>query len=392
MSSNNGDQRSLHVLHVASFSGNIGDNANHMGFRPWFEDQVGRPVEWTNLEIREFYWKERQWDDNFVSLANSFDLLIIGGGNYFELWVENSPTGTSIAIEPATFQDIRVPVFFNALGVDPGQGVPDASLENFRSFLDTLIADSQYLVTVRNDGALGNLRKYLGEACGDAVHRIPDGGFFCPAPQPLEKDPVRRRIGINLASDMPEVRFAGFQEDDSVEAFACEFAKAINDVAAQRPDVDFVLVPHIFRDIDVTSRVIGHLTDRLRRTRVSVAGYGSGDAAAMSTLAVYASCDLVLAMRFHANVCPIGLGIQTLGLACYPQITNLYLELGQTDRLVDVSQPGFSVTLAKTIAQALSRPGSFSGSPVDAKASVTDLRSAFDPALRAWIEANELDA
>jgi len=112
----------LRILHVASFSGNIGDNANHMGFRPWFETLAGRPVQWTNLEIREFYWRERVWDDSFVAMANAHDLVVIGGGNYFELWVETSPTGTSIAIEPQTFAKITTPVVFNALGVDPGQG------------------------------------------------------------------------------------------------------------------------------------------------------------------------------------------------------------------------------------------------------------------------------
>ena len=77
---------SLRILHLASFSGNIGDNANHMGFRPWFAKQVGREVAWSNCEIREFYWKERAFDTDFVALANSYDALVIGGGNYFELW------------------------------------------------------------------------------------------------------------------------------------------------------------------------------------------------------------------------------------------------------------------------------------------------------------------
>ena len=86
----------IRVLHIASFTGNIGDNANHMGFRPWFEKVSSVSVSWDNLEIREFYWKERKWDMDFVDLANSYDLVVIGGGNYFELWVEDSPTGTSI--------------------------------------------------------------------------------------------------------------------------------------------------------------------------------------------------------------------------------------------------------------------------------------------------------
>ena len=78
----------LKILHIASFSGNIGDNANHMGFRPWFEALAGAPVSWTRLEIREFYWRERQWDAALVDFINTHDLLVIGGGNYFELWVE----------------------------------------------------------------------------------------------------------------------------------------------------------------------------------------------------------------------------------------------------------------------------------------------------------------
>ena len=60
----------LRILHLASFTGNIGDNANHMGFRPWFENQVGVPIAWTDLEIREFYWGERQWDATLAELIN----------------------------------------------------------------------------------------------------------------------------------------------------------------------------------------------------------------------------------------------------------------------------------------------------------------------------------
>ena len=87
----------MNILHIASFSGNIGDNANHMGFRGWFNSMVPQEVIWDNIEIRDFYRGERKWDKSFVDLANNYDLVVIGGGNYFELWVEKSPTGTSIS-------------------------------------------------------------------------------------------------------------------------------------------------------------------------------------------------------------------------------------------------------------------------------------------------------
>ena len=44
----------MKILHLASFTGNIGDNANHSGFRYWFE-KYNDEAEWTELEIREFY-------------------------------------------------------------------------------------------------------------------------------------------------------------------------------------------------------------------------------------------------------------------------------------------------------------------------------------------------
>jgi hypothetical protein len=123
------------VLHIASFTGNIGDNANHLGFRSWFETLVENKIQWNELEIREFYWKNKFWDKEFVKYANNFDLIIIGGGNYFELWVEKSPTGTSIEIEPDLFKKIERPVYFNALGVDPGQGASEFQLRSSKLLL-----------------------------------------------------------------------------------------------------------------------------------------------------------------------------------------------------------------------------------------------------------------
>jgi len=127
------------TLHLASFNGNIGDNANHYGFYKYLKKSPEYSFEIDELEIREFYWKERFFDKSFVALVNSYDLLIVGGGNYFELWVEDSPTGTSIAIELELLKQIKTPIMFNALGVDPGQGVSEKNIIRFRNFLDLLI-------------------------------------------------------------------------------------------------------------------------------------------------------------------------------------------------------------------------------------------------------------
>ena len=50
----------MNILHLASFNGNVGDNFNHQGFRPWFEKISGKNINWTQLEIRQFYWKKKK--------------------------------------------------------------------------------------------------------------------------------------------------------------------------------------------------------------------------------------------------------------------------------------------------------------------------------------------
>ncbi|MEM8645190.1 MAG: polysaccharide pyruvyl transferase family protein [Pseudomonadota bacterium] len=374
----------LRALHIASFSGNIGDNANHMGFRPWFEAKAGLPVTWTSLEIREFYWRERQWDEELVEFINTHDLLIIGGGNYFELWVEHSPTGTSIALEPDLFDQIKVPVFFNALGVDPGQGVPEVCRQRFAAFLDKLLEAQHVLVSVRNDGAQENLRRHIGPGYADQVHSLPDHGFFVPPPT-SSKASGGPLVAVNVACDMSETRFAGFE---SQAQFANEMASVLTALADGEPELRFCLVPHIFRDLEIISDVIGHLDDRLRRTRLTVAAYGSGDDAARQTLSLYRAADLVLGMRFHANVCPMALGTPVLGLNCYTQIENLYRGLDLSDRLIPVSQPGFAPMAVRLTQEALGAPSKFSQKTERALETVKDTRAKFEPHLSAWLAAH----
>lgn len=380
----------LRLLHIASFSGNIGDNANHIGYRGWLQSLSDRLIAWSELEIRQFFWRERAWDADLVDYVNSFDGLVIGGGNYFELWVENSPTGTSIAIAPELWAQIKVPVYFNALGVDPGQGVPVACRARFTGFLDTLLADDKVLVSVRNDGAKKNLSEHIGATYADSVLLAPDNGFFAdfqPAKGiPLFSDPnVSRIVTMNLASDMAEIRFAGL--DDGVDGFAKEIADAIGTLSERDPALGFLFAPHIFRDLDVVNRVIDRLPDRMRRTRVAQAPYGTGDAAARMVFGFYAASDVCVGTRFHANVVPIGNRRQTLGLVCYPQISALYDEVGQPDRCVDVSEPGFSKILAARVSDALNDPdGAFSGTPQQALDTAQALRDSITPRVGTWIE------
>lgn len=378
-------RRALKILHLASFSGNIGDNINHMGFRPWFERMLGRPVEWCDLEMREFYWGQRAWDESFVALANAHDLLVVGGGNYFELWVENSPNGMSFGLPPEQMRALRVPVFFNALGLDAGQGLGAESLARFRTFLDPVLEDPHVLVSLRNDGSCSTAERLLGARYAKRLGLLPDGGFFASVPDRPASDAANGTvIAVNLACDMADIRFAGFTQTGGQAGFAAEMASALGDIMAQGEERRLVFVPHVYHDLDIIAQVIRSLPDRLRRTRVAVAGYAAGREAARQVLTLYQSATLVLGMRFHANVGAIAVGTEVIGLTNYPQIGFLYDEIGLPDQAVDVSQPAFGAELKAKVTRTLSGALISPSHATKVIERVSAQRAAFEPELRAW--------
>jgi hypothetical protein len=380
----------LKLLHLASFTGNVGDNANHLGFRPWLEHMLDRPVSWHELEIREFYWKERAFDSEFVKFVNQFDLLIIGGGNYFELWVADSHTGTSIDIPLEIFSKIETPIFFNALGVDAGQGATELSISRFKSFLDVLLGSEQYLVTVRNDGANQTLAKYFSNLVADQVAVLPDGGFFAEFDRGEGYFGLDNTVvGINLACDMEEIRFGKLGGTDGYMEFCKEMSKSIDAILSDG-DVAAVIFPHIYSDLRIITDVVYGLSDRLRRTKIAVAPYSVGPNGANRIFGGYAQCDLVLGMRFHANVCPIGMGKPTIGLNSYPQIKYLYEELEYPDGCIDVSRAGFVGPLTSRVKEVIQSPTLLT-SEIDAiAAKVRRKRQLFEPILSEWLGKSDI--
>lgn len=378
------------LLHLASFTGNVGDNANHKGFRPWFERLLNRPVSWHELEIREFYWKERTFDGEFVNFVNQFDILIIGGGNYLELWVADSHTGTSIDITPEHFSNIETPVFFNALGVDAGQGVTDLSLSRFKSFINVLLSSEQYLVTVRNDGASQTLAKYVSAGVADKVAVLPDGGFFAEFERgDAYFESGNTVLGINLACDMESIRFGTSGRSDGYAKFCKEMARSIEAILAEN-EVTAVIFPHIYSDFRIITDVIYRLSDRVRRTKVAVAPYAVGPSGAERIFGGYMQCDVIMGMRFHANVCPIGMGKPTIGLNSYPQIKFLYEELGYPDGCIDVSRAGFKEPLISRVREVTQSPTMLSRDINTIREKVHAQRQSVEPILTKWLRERNL--
>ncbi len=339
--------RVLKIVQLACYSGNIGDNANLRGTRRLLRRNLPWRLSFTDLDILDFLWGHRKFDAEFQELVNRHDLFIIGGGGFFELSSDQSATGTPLDFSRELLEGIKVPMVFHALGVDLGPEVPARRVERFRRFLDYLLCRPDVLVSIRNDGTGATVSRLLGEEYGQRLYQVPDGGFFTEVKEAAhpELKPGKVTVAVNLAGDMLPRRFPGGQAHLDFAGFLKELSRTLRRFLQEQERAELILVPHIFKDVAAAGALLSSLGVPYCRRRVNLAPLLQGPGAQGYIFDLYRRCHLVLGMRFHANVCPLGLETPTLGLVCHPQIAALYRELGLEDHALVVNRPGFSDSL-----------------------------------------------
>lgn len=345
------------MLHVASFSGNIGDNASHSGTYGLLSEVLSGSLRVTRKEIRKTYLNYRgpdawKFDERFIAEANRHDITVIGGGNYFELWLEGSSTGTTVDLSPPLLEDLEQVLVFNGLGCDPYKGYSQSTIERFGIFLEATAKHPLALLSVRNDGSMDHIQRLLGSSYLSGVAEIPDPGFFVQTDPEPRVNLDGRYWALNLACDMPEIRFgAGSRKraERGYRQYIEDTAEALSLNMSRDPELRLVLIPHIYSDLRADIDLMDCLPESLRRSRVSVAAYGVGSRHAASIFSIYRSADAAIGSRFHANVCAIGLGVPSLGLVSYQKVADLYDNLEMEDRYVSTHSPTYLADLTRAI-------------------------------------------
>lgn len=397
----------LKVIHLACYQSNIGDNANIRGLRNIFGRTFSDGVRWTDWELLDYSWGLDNYSQEQIDFVNTHDVLIVGGGGFFEIIGEQSAdnwTGTRFNLPEALFDKIRIPIVFHGVGVDVARHASPGNVERFGRFLQRLTADDRMLVSTRNDGSSDILRRLFPGDLADAVPVIPDGGFFTQVGR--HEYPMigagRRIIAVNLAGDMLPIRFPpdrpptrymagqastpiqppdyelnGSVANHTLGAFIQGLADTLNRTLARHEDLDIVFVPHIYKDIDFSAQVIARMGFPACRRRAYLAPYLNGETGQSYLFGLYAQAACVLGMRFHANVCPIGLAVPTIGLLSYPQIAGLYNALERPERSIDVNADDFPQRLEALIEVDLAAPET-------ARADFCGLRARLEADLRAF--------
>ena len=110
----------MKIIHLASFLGNIGDNASHIGLKKVLDSLVGDYVK-EEVEIRRFYANYNKsdslrFDDDFLKYLQNFDLWLIGGGGYLDNQIKDSATGTTLDMSKSFIDKLDIPTIILSSG------------------------------------------------------------------------------------------------------------------------------------------------------------------------------------------------------------------------------------------------------------------------------------
>lgn len=331
----------MKILHLASHTGNIGDNASHIGFRKVLSSIVKEPLQIDELEIRRFYITyslpdKLFFDEAFTARVNTYDLLVIGGGGFLDFWVEGSATGTTLNISEEILNKITTPVFVSSVGCIPHKQIPEGNVEKFRRFLDALMNRKNTFLAVRNDGSSHILNEIIGKKYFEQIPEVLDHGFFYENDGTYYNPCEEPYILINTTDDQVKMLNRKTGKIDE-KTFIDEMHKVIDHLIDQTR-LSIVFAPHIYADYKAIDLLVSRINNFHLRSRVIVAPHVQGDFGCNQVFSAYKNSKLVIGMRFHANVCSLAMGVPVVGIAALDRVSSVYESVGLPQLAIPVDE------------------------------------------------------
>ncbi len=377
--------RKLKILHLASFVGNIGDFANHRGFYKKFVKNIS--AEFTQLEIRRFYKNrdEMSFNESFVELVNKHNLLIIGGGGFFDLKWDYSNTGTTIDFTEQLIKKIKVPVLVNAMGYHEYGEIKKKNVDKFEKFLNIITENQNWFVTVRNDGSFERLQKRYG-AFKNKIVKVPDNGFFFEPKKYSQFNLYNKNdvwIGLNITNDLFN---KSFNKNLNIKNFNLLISEFIRDILKENVNYKIILFPHTQQDITTIGILINGIEDKYKREKIAVAPFFTEWESIEQIYDLYRICRCIIGMRFHANVCGIGMNIPTIGLAGHEQISALYNELELSNRCIKLDSSSFVNELKEKLNNSLQKENIIKKDYANIRVLLNKKTDSYHKRIKKWIK------
>ena len=333
-------------IHIASFAGNIGDLINHQGFYSSFELEEKNIKK---IEMRRFYRNCREgkleFDENLTDEINRAKALIVGGGGFFDVYWNESNTGTTLNMSKKFIDSIRVPVIVNAMGFHVDRTKTEA-IKKFYKFFCYIKEKPNWYISIRNDGSGKRLQELYGCGILDGLNIVPDNGFMIKNKVKCSGVPIDKTIGFNLTNELIDLKYTN---GISAEYFNSEISKLILNFL--KKDYCCIFFLHTPQDITTLIKIMNQIGAEKFRNNIVIAPYLPFDISGglEDFLYYYSKCKLVIGMRFHANVACIASNIPVIGLSIHEQISDMYDEIELSEYCVRVGEYDWIAKLRRKI-------------------------------------------
>ncbi len=296
----------MRILHLSSFTGNIGDNLSNIGTY----NILNRFIDYTvdELEIRKFYRGGKKFDYDFVELANRYDLLLIGGGAFFDYFIDESVNGTTFNITEIMLELLTPEIVVISMGCLPRGH--DHNLPKVQKFVERL--QDRAKVFFRNDGSVKNFPD---------VPEVLDSGYFFE-----DKWQGGDYVAVNV----------GTYELTDTDNYINELAEHIVGT-----DEKFVFVPHALVDLKTIATILELLPTLEVAKRITVAPYQQGWDG-LELFDYYKYCKRAICTRYHGLIyCQVA-GVPVTSINVSPKVEYIYNKEPDFNKTLDYYKECFS--------------------------------------------------
>ncbi len=316
----------LRIVHAYARFYNFGDNALAYGVKNIFLKYYNNRIRFINEDVHTTIFNKNKLHD----INKKADIFLVGGGglihtssNKSKFWLFN------LLDDDVKF--LKKPLILYGLGFNNFDGVSlnKEAITNLNKIKNKAISFS-----VRNDESVERLSQYNLN-----FDEIPDPGFFVDALHP-RPNISGKYVLLQIAYDAPDSR------NTNNDHFFYNMLKLCNYLLEKNYSV--ILTPHCYPDINISNKIVAAINNKkcfswdwhqiMREDNVTVG------------LGYYKHADFVVAMRGHAQICPIGMNVPVISIINHPKHLGVLKKNNLQDMAVFVNDKNFNDIIISKIA------------------------------------------
>lgn len=350
----------MKAYHIATHTANIGDAALVNGIQSTIKQDISPDIYFQNdcLMSYENYWGDKKYDEHLVkTINNNYDFLIIGGGGMIDGQKARKELGIGFDMPFSLLKKIKVPIIFYALGFNLFRNQKFYNKSSLINLLEYTKSNNSIIFSVRDDGSLKKLEKFLGKDLTCHIHSIPDPGLYIKnlVAENEEMDQKKNYIGLQLAGDNIEYRLTPRYISKYkvigrtlgklyAKKSISRLSKCIESICTNS-NYQLLLCPHLIKDIKIYNSFISNLSNKFIREKVTSTSILKGTEHAADYFKNYKKCSLIIGMRGHSAICSVGLSVPFIGLNTHDKVSSFMNLLGLNRYLIKMNDKTYETKI-----------------------------------------------